>query len=66
MLYTIFPISGKWSKCLKGQIAKSKISCMNSNQNIDDHLAQVDVMVNIGLSAIRKIKDMYLEEGDKE
>ncbi len=39
---------------------------MNSNQNIDDHFAQVDVMVNIGLSAIRKIKDMYLEEGDKE
>ncbi len=41
-------------------IRKSIISCENSGQNVIDHFAQADVMVNIGSNAKRKFKDYKL------
>ena len=41
-------------------IKKAIISCENSRQNIGDHFAHVDVMVNIGSNARRKLKDYKL------
>ena len=41
-------------------IKKAMISCENSLQKIDDHYVQVDVMVDIGSNAKRKLKDYKL------
>ena len=41
-------------------IKKAKISCENSNQNINDHFVQVADMVEIGSKARRKINDYHL------
>ena len=38
----------------------AKISCTNSNSNIDDHFVEVNKMVEIGSKSKRKIKDFKL------
>ena len=41
-------------------ISKAKISCQNSNINIDDHFANVGKMVDIGSNTKRETKDYKL------
>ena len=41
-------------------IKKAMISCEKSGQNVDNHFAQMDVMVDIGSNAKRKSKDHEL------
>ncbi len=41
-------------------IKKAMVSCENSNQPIEDHFAEVDVMVKIGSNAKRKLRDYKL------
>ena len=41
-------------------IKKAMVSCENSGQFVKDHFAQLDVMVNIGSNAKRKLKDYKL------
>ena len=49
----------RWEKfCII--INKSQISCLNSNNKVDDHFPQVEKMVNIGSKTFRKIIDYKL------
>ena len=49
----------RWEKfCII--INKSQISCLNSNNKVDDHFPQVEKMVNIGSKTSRKIIDYKL------
>lgn len=41
-------------------IAKAIIACKNSNQKTNDHFVHLDVMVNIGSNAKRKLSDYKL------
>ncbi len=41
-------------------ISKAKLSCENSNINIDDHFANVSKMVDIGSNTKRETKDYRL------
>ena len=50
---------GEYRKFLPS-IKKSMISCEKSGQKIDNHFAQMDVMVDIGSNAKRKLKDYKL------
>ena len=50
---------GEYRKFLPS-IKKAIISCDNSVQNVEDHFAQMDVMVDIGSNAKRKLKDYGL------
>ena len=50
---------GEYRKFLPS-IKKAMISCENSGQNVEDHFAQMDVMVDIGSNAKRKLKDYGL------
>jgi len=50
---------GEYRKFLPS-IKKAMISCEKSGQNVDNHFAQMDVMVNIGSNAKRKLKDYKL------
>ena len=50
---------GEYRKFLSS-IKKAMISCENSGQNVEDHFAQMDVMVDIGSNAKRKLKDYGL------
>ena len=44
----------------KPSIKKAIISCERSGQNVENHFAQTDVMVDIGSKAKRKLKDYRL------
>ena len=46
---------GEYRKFLPS-IKKAMISCEKSEQNVEDHFAQMDVMVDIGSNAKRKLK----------
>ncbi len=50
---------GEFRKFLPS-IKKAMISCEKSGQNVDNHFAQMDVMVDIGSNAKRKLKDYRL------
>ena len=50
---------GEYRKFLPS-IKKAMISCEKSEQNVENHFAQMDVMVNIGSNAKRKLKDYRL------
>ena len=50
---------GEYRKFLPS-VKKAMVSCKNSEQNVDNHFAQVDVMVDIGSNAKRKLKDYIL------
>lgn len=50
---------GEYRKFLPS-IKKAMISCEKSGQNVENHFAQMDVMVNIGSNAKRKLKDYGL------
>ena len=50
---------GEYRKFLPS-IKKAMISCEKSGQNVENHFAQKDVMVNIGSNAKRKLKDYRL------
>ena len=50
---------GEYRKFLPS-IKKATISCEKSGQNVDNHFAQMDVMVDIGSNAKRKLKDYRL------
>ena len=50
---------GEYRKFLPS-IKKAMISCVKSGQNVDNHFAQMDVMVDIGSNAKRKLKDYKL------
>ena len=50
---------GEYRKFLPS-IKKAIISCEKSGQNIENHFAQMDVMVDIGSNAKRKLKDYKL------
>ena len=50
---------GEYRKFLHS-IKKAMISCKKSGQNVDSHFAQMDVMVDIGSNAKRKLKDYRL------
>ncbi|NLD05224.1 MAG: DNA damage-inducible protein D [Synergistaceae bacterium] len=41
-------------------IEKAKQACINSHQKIDDHFVDVTEMVELGSSAVRQIKSVYL------
>ena len=49
---------GKWDN-FKRVIEKARESCINSNNNVDDHFADVGKMVQIGISE-REIQDIVL------
>ena len=50
---------GEYRKFLPS-IKKAMISCEKSGQNVENHFAQTDVMVDIGSKAKRKLKDYRL------
>ena len=50
---------GEYRKFLPS-IKKAMISCEKSGQNVENHFAQMDVMVDIGSNAKRKLKDYGL------
>ena len=50
---------GEYRKFLPS-IKKAMISCEKSGQNVENHFAQMDVMVDIGSNAKRKLKDYRL------
>ena len=50
---------GEYRKFLPS-IKKAMISCEKSEQNVENHFAQMDVMVDIGSNAKRKLKDYRL------
>jgi len=50
---------GEYRKFLPS-IKKAMISCEKSGQNVKNHFAQMDVMVDIGSNAKRKLKDYRL------
>ena len=50
---------GEYRKFLPS-IKKAMISCEKSEQNVENHFAQIDVMVDIGSNAKRKLKDYKL------
>ena len=50
---------GEYRKFLPS-IKKAIISCKKSGQNTEDHFVHIDVMVNIGSNAKRKLKDYKL------
>ena len=50
---------GEYRKFLPS-IKKAMISCEKSGQNVKNHFAQMDVMVDIGSNAKRKLKDYKL------
>lgn len=49
----------KWSNFVN-VIAKAKIACEVSNQNVSDHFADVGKMVEIGSGAIKEVDDIML------
>ena len=49
----------KWDNFQK-VIEKAKESCKNSNNNVEDHFAEVGKMVELGSGAEREIKDIIL------
>jgi len=49
----------KWDNFLK-VIVKAKTACLNSNQAIDNHFAEIGKMVEIGSSTQRQIADIKL------
>ena len=50
----------KWSNFESVVIAKAKVACINSGQNVSNHFADVGKMVKIGSSSEREVKDYKL------
>lgn len=50
----------KWSNFDGVVIAKAKVACINSGQNVTNHFADVGKMVKLGSSSEREIKDYKL------
>lgn len=50
----------KWSNFDSVVIAKAKVACINSGQNVTNHFADVGKMVKIGSGSEREVKDYKL------